>query len=145
MVIQIFQLFLFIAYRRQRLFVGDDFHVHRGGHRECKLLLLVVEDFRRWKIQLPYDIVNREVGGIRRLIFTFQSEVSLIFFYQAACRTDKVIPLYQRFPFQLFYRKVIGIVLIGNAGLAVDMLQKIAEVLFLQTAHLEPASDFILQ
>ena len=61
------------------------------------------------------------------------------------CRTDKVIPFYQRFPFQFLYRKVIGIVFIGNAGLAVDMLQKVAEVLFLQPAHLEPASDFILQ
>ena len=54
----------------QSFFVGDDFHIHGSGNRERELLLLVVEDFRRWKVQLTHDIVNREVGDIRRLIFT---------------------------------------------------------------------------
>ena len=40
------------------------------GFLKSAVTFALVEDFRRWKVQLTHDIVNREVGDIRRLIFT---------------------------------------------------------------------------
>ena len=43
MIIQVFQLFLFVPNSRQSLFVGDDFHIHRSGNGERELLLLIIK------------------------------------------------------------------------------------------------------
>ena len=70
MIIQVFQLFLFVPNSRQSLFVGDDFHIHRSGNGERELLLLIIKYLAWRKIQLTHDIVNREVGNKSCLIFT---------------------------------------------------------------------------
>ena len=145
MVIQIFQLFLFVPHRHQRLFIRHNLHIHRSGNRECELLLLIVEDLRRWEVQFSDNVIYREVGDVRRLIFTLNLQISLVFLYHAACRADKVITLYQRYTFQFLCREVITVIVVGDACIPVDMFNEIAEVVLIQPAELETPRDFALQ
>ena len=107
--------------------------------------MLEIEDFRRREIQLAHNGIDGKVGHEALAVLMFQSQVSLAFLYQTAGRTDKVVLLDKRCLFQLLLWKRILIVLIRHAVPAVDMLDKIAEVVLVQASELETAGDFIFQ
>ena len=107
--------------------------------------MLEIEDFRRRKIQLAHNGVDGKVGHEALAVLMFQPYVSLAFLYQTAGRTDKVVLLDKRCLFQLLLWKRILVVLIRHAVPAVDMLDKIPEVVLVQASELETAGDFIFQ
>ena len=107
--------------------------------------MLEIEDFRRREIQLAHNGIDGKVGNEALAVLMFQSQVSLAFLYQTAGRTDKVVLLDKRCLFQLLLWKRILVVLIRHAVPAVDMLDKIAEVVLVQASELETAGDFIFQ
>ena len=145
MVVQIFQFFLFISHRGKCLAVADDFHIHRSVHGKSELLLLEIEYLTGRKIQLAHNGIDGKVGHEALAVLMFESQVSLAFFYQTAGRTDKVVLLDERCLFQLLLWKRIFVVLIRHAVPAVDMLDKIPEVVLIQASELETAGDFIFQ
>ena len=145
MIVQVFQLFFLISYRGKCLAVADDFHVHACVHGKSELLLLEIKDFRRRKIQLAHNGIDGKVGHEALAVLMFQTQVSLAFLYQTAGRTDKVVLLDKRCLFQLLLWKRIFVVLIRHAVPAVDMLDKIPEVVLVQASELETAGDFIFQ
>ena len=89
--------------------------------------------------------IDGKVGHEALAVLMFQSQVSLAFLYQTAGRTDKVVLLDKRCLFQLLLWKRILIVLIRHTVPAVDMLDKIAEVVLVHASELETAGDFIFQ
>ena len=97
------------------------------------------------KIQLTHNGIDSKVGNEALAVLMFQTQISLAFLYQTAGRTDKVVLLDERRLFQLLLWKRILVVLIRHAVPAVDMLDKIPEVVLVQASELETAGDFIFQ
>ena len=97
------------------------------------------------EIQLAHNRIDGKVGHEALAVLMFQPYVSLAFLYQTAGRTDKVVLLDKRCLFQLLLWKRILVVLIRHAVPAVDMLDKIPEVVLVQASELETAGDFIFQ
>ena len=97
------------------------------------------------EVQLAHNRIDGKVGHEALAVLMFQTQVSLAFLYQTAGRTDKVVLLDERCLFQLLLWKRILVVLIRHAVPAVDMLDKIAEVVLVQASELETAGDFIFQ
>ena len=83
------------------------------------MLLLIVKDFRGWKVQFPHNAVDGEVGGIDRPIFLFDFQIPLVFLYQTTGGFDEVIVFHQRFLLKPFLRQVILIIFVGSSGLPV--------------------------
>ena len=119
MVIQIFQLFFLVPYRGEGFPVYHNLHIHRGINGKGELLLLIVKDFRGWKVQFPHNAVDGEVGGINCPVFLFDFQIPLVFLYQTTGGFDEVIVFYQRFLLKLLLRQVILIIFIGGSGLPV--------------------------
>ena len=145
MVVQVFQLFLFVSDRRQCPAVLHDFYIHGRIDGKRKLLLLEIEDFRRREIQLPDNGVDGKIGHIRFPVLMFQAEITLAFFDKATGRADKVIVFYQRFFFHLFLWYLVFVILIGDTVPAVKMFHEIGKILCFQASHLKASADFIFQ
>ena len=70
-------------------------------------------------------------------------QIPLFFFNQAMSRLDKIVLFDQRIALTLFERQRKLEILIRCAGSAIDMLQQIAKVVFIQSSHLETARQLI--
>ena len=103
-----------VPYRRQRFLVGDDLNIHAGIDRERKLLLLIIKNLGRREIQFPDYIRDREISGIGFRFLLRDTQIPPVFFQQAACGLNQVVPLDKRFTFQLFLWQVKFVVLVGR-------------------------------
>ena len=83
------------------------------------MLLLIVKDFRGWKVQFPHNAVDSKVGGIDRPVFLFDFQIPLVFLYQTTGGFDEVIVFHQRFFLKPLLRKIILIIFVGSSGLSV--------------------------
>mgnify|MGYP005802762911 CR=1 FL=1 len=123
--------------------MGDEEDSKTRINRESEVMVLEREECRVREIKVAHNGIDGKGGHEARAVLMFQPDVALAFLYQTAGRTDKVVLLDKRCLFQLLLWKRILIVLIRHAVPAVDMLDKIAELVLVQASELATPGDLI--